>query len=316
MTDHEVRQWIPIDKPARALVWAGDTVVDPTAQRWGYPFDRALVSVSGDVTVLYAERGLKALVTKDGERVRELNRSYYLADVYDFPIALGRLRDGREVVAYCPDEYNVLQIEDLATGTRLTERSTAEAVDQFHSRLSFSADGRFLLIAGWLWHPHGIASVYDILAALSAPDLLDGGGTVELTAAFRDEITAACWLDDDRILVSSANPTAADNGLGPSEIGVWSMATGVWLHHATVDRPLGDLIGLGDRAITLYRHPALIDAATGEALAEWPELDTGVRSGSYGVTGVPNPVVALHPDGTRLAVAQPDHIAIIEMPTA
>ena len=314
---------IPIERPASAILWDGDQVVDPVGGSfWDYPFDTALRSPSGRFTVLYAERGIKGEVLDNGRPIRELNRSYAHAGSFDFPIAVGALPDGREVVAYCPEQYNVLHIEDLATGERLTSRAPAEPKDQFHSRLEFGPSGRFLLVAGWVWQPFGIASVWDVPAAIADPALLDSWGTVEFGGEFDEEITAACWLDDDRILVASTDPWAM--GLGraaaatgatakPGEIGVWSVASGSWLKRATVDRPLGNLIGLGDRALALYAHPALIDAETGAVIEEWPDIDTGMRSGSYGVTHIPNPKVALHPDRTRVAIAQPDHIAVLDL---
>ncbi len=37
------------------------------------------------------------------------------------------------------------------------------------------------------------------------------------------------------------------------------------------------------------------------------------KNESYGVTHLPTPVAALHPDQQRLAIAQPDHIAVIHL---
>jgi hypothetical protein len=75
------------------------------------------------------------------------------------------------------------------------------------------------------------------------------------------------------------------------------------------------MVGCGDRVITLYGHPRLVDPATGAVVAEWPDIDAGTKEGSYGVTHVPTPVTVLHPDRTRLAIAQPDHIAVIHLDT-
>jgi hypothetical protein len=62
-------------------------------------------------------------------------------------------------------------------------------------------------------------------------------------------------------------------------------------------------------------HPRLVDLVTGTVIGEWPDIAVSSKSGSYGVTHVPAPVVALHPDQRRLAIAQPDHIAVIHLPT-
>ncbi|WP_327141068.1 hypothetical protein [Nocardia sp. NBC_01327] len=42
-------------------------------------------------------------------------------------------------------------------------------------------------------------------------------------------------------------------------------------------------------------------------------MDAGTKDRSYGVTHIPTPVATAHPDGTRLAIAQPDHIAILDL---
>ncbi|WP_328843339.1 hypothetical protein [Streptomyces sp. NBC_00258] len=66
--------------------------------------------------------------------------------------------------------------------------------------------------------------------------------------------------------------------------------------------------------ISLLGHPRLLDTATGRLVAEWPEVGVSVKATCFGVTHVPSPVAALHPDGTRLAVAQSDSIALITLP--
>ncbi|MFE4633331.1 hypothetical protein ACFRJ1_08100 [Streptomyces sp. NPDC056773] len=134
----------------RSLRWDGEELVDAVGgfRRWtpdgaehsggfryAHEYDRAAHSPSGRWTVIYTERGTKALLL-DGERIaRELSRSRYQAKAYDYPVALGTLPDGREVLVHCPDEYNVLQIEDAATGERLTAVAR-EPRDFFHSRLA------------------------------------------------------------------------------------------------------------------------------------------------------------------------------------
>jgi hypothetical protein len=51
-------------------------------------------------------------------------------------------------------------------------------------------------------------------------------------------------------------------------------------------------------------------------LADWPQVRVTAKDGGYGVDGIATPVAAVHPDGTRLAVAQPDHIAILRLDAA
>lgn len=322
---------LKVTAEAQSLVWDGDELVDVVGggRRWGpdgversgpvvrrFPFDRSVVSPSGRYSVVYAERGTKALLL-DGDRlVRELNRSYYQADVFDYPVALGVLRDGREILVHCPEEYNVLEIEDAESGERLTE-SERDPKDVFHSRLEVSPDGRHLLSAGWFWHPYGIVEVFDLAGALTDPAVLDGSGVLPSDSGIDDEVVSACWLDGDRMAVATGEPAHDDEGflvLGPGQLGVWSLSANRWIHRSRVDFCIGTLIARGDTVVSLYGHPRLIDVTTGALLAEWPMVEVPRRDGSYGVTHIPTPVAALHPDGTRLAVAQPGSIAIIALP--
>ncbi|WP_128983692.1 hypothetical protein [Streptomyces roseicoloratus] len=288
---------------------------------YAYPFDRAVVSPSGRYAVVYTERGTKALLL-DGQRiVRELDRSHYHAKDFDYPLALGSLADGREVLAHCPDAHEVIEVEDVATGERLT-RGERTPMDVLHSRLAVSPDGTRLLSAGWLWSPFGIARVYDLEQALTEPAVLDDEGLLPSTSWRDAEIDAACWLDGDRLVVAAGEDEDEDGedgedepaALGPRQLGVWSPSERRWLHRSRLEIPAGTLIGRGDDVVALYAHPRLIEAATGTVLAEWPEVGLSPRVGSYGVRHVPTAVVALHPDGSRLAVAQPDGIAIISLP--
>jgi hypothetical protein len=207
------------DHQARSLVWAGDALVDivgggastgldgaktPRTVNWAYTFDRALVSPGGRFQVLYAALNTKGLVVATGSRhVREIDRSYYHAHVYEYPVAVGALPDGREVLVHCPDGYNRLAIEMLAGGERLCA-ATEKASDVFHSRLQLSPGGRYLLSAGWIWHPLGVAAVYDIQLALLDGRHLDGDGVLPWKAVDA-EVEAACWIGPETLAVST-NP--------------------------------------------------------------------------------------------------------------
>jgi hypothetical protein len=83
---------------------------------------------------------------------------------------------------------------------------------------------------------------------------------------------------------------------------------------ASLTHPAGTMIGCGEQIITLHGHPRLVDL-TGAVVAEWPDVAVSTKTDSYGVTHLPTPVAALHPSQRRLAAAQPDHIAVIHLPT-
>ncbi|MEU9240902.1 hypothetical protein [Streptomyces sp. NPDC048385] len=325
---------IPVKAAPKSLVWQGDELVcavdggrcwgrggeelKAAAFTWSSPFDAGTASVSGPYSAVYQERGTKGVLCEGERIVRELNRSYYHAPDYDYPLALGALGNGREVVVHCPDEYNVLQIEDAASGERLTV-GEREPQDVFHSRLSLSPDGRYLLSIGWYWQPFGAALVYDTALALSDPATLDGGGVLPYAAVMNGEVTAGCWLDTDRLVLATGAEEWDEEetaGLPPRHLGVWSVPEGRWLHR----NPAGDadpgvlLLPRGDQVISFPGHPRLLDAATGRLVAEWPQVGVPAKGTCFGGRHVPTPVAALHPDGTRLAVAQAGGIALIALP--
>ncbi|MHC3472840.1 hypothetical protein ACYF6T_29700 [Streptomyces sp. 7R007] len=298
--------------------WGRDGVERAARFAWGFPFDAGTTSLTGPYSAVYQERGTKGVLLAGERVVRELNRSYHHAQDYDYPLALGALGDGREVVVHCPEACNVLQIEDAASGERLTGGGRRPE-DVFHSRLSLSPDGRHLLSVGWFWQPFGIAMVYDTALALADASTLDGDGLLPTTAVMGGEVTAGCWLDGDRLVLATGAEEWYDDeelALPPRHLGVWSMAAGHWLHRSPV--PDADpgvlLLARGDQVVSLHGHPRLLDTATGRVVAQWPEIRLPAKPTCFGRRRVPTPVAALHPDGTRLAVAQEAGIAVISLP--
>lgn len=114
---------------------------------YGPGFDAAVMAPAADVVALVVSTGTKALLLEPGGKViRELNRSFYCAEDYRYPLALFTLPDGRTGLVHCPDRYNQLEIEVARTGERLTADRDRDPDDFFHSRLAVSPDGRFLLV--------------------------------------------------------------------------------------------------------------------------------------------------------------------------
>jgi len=65
--------------------------------------------------------------------------------------------------------------------------------------------------------------------------------------------------------------------------------------------------------IALYGHPRQISLATGELLAEWPDLKLPKRQSCLAPEDTPSPIVALHPDGRQLAIAQEVGIVVLDL---
>ncbi len=207
----------------RSLCWRGDQLVDwvgggrafasdGTEQRrkvnYAYRFDAATASPDGRFVVIYERLGTKGLLLHDGRVVRELDRSFYHASAYEYPVALFNDPDGRVLLAHCPGNYCRLELEEAETGRPLTASPDRKPSDFFHSRLAASPSGKRLLSAGWLWHPFDGVAWFDIAQALVDPCHLDGFHHLPSSSnPGLAEESSACWLDDDCIVVAaSAEP--------------------------------------------------------------------------------------------------------------
>lgn len=321
---------------ARSLVWHGGALVDVAAgwlrytldgavpvrrySPYGHGFDAAVPAPAGDVVALVTSTGTKALLLEAGGKViRELNRSYYCAEAYRYPLALFTLPDGRTGLVHCPEHYNRLEIEVARTGELLTGSQARDPGDFFHSRLAVSPDGRFLLSAGWVWHPLSMLEIYDLPRALEQPGALDGmpRNAPWTREAGVTEISGACFSGPDVVVSTSAEvPDTDEPGqLGPCMLARWSTARQQFAWIRQLGETAGDLLPVGDSILALYQCPRLYAAATGELQAEWTGLHTGQADSSIvGDKAFSGPArVAVDEPGQRFAVAGEDRINVIQL---
>jgi hypothetical protein len=293
-----VREFRRVDLPvqgARALAWLGGDLYDvadgwrrlpldgSTSEsrysRYGPQFDAVVVALDEGLVALVASVGTKALLLgRDMAIVREVNRSFYHAEAYRYPLAFVRAPSGRMAIVHCPERYNRIEIEDAITGEPLTRSAGRDPSDVFHSRLCVSRSGRYLLSAGWLWQPWGCLMVYDLPRALDDPTTLDGYGDVfDIRGLIQAEIGGACFVDDDVILSTTSEPNDPEDAddLGPMMLARWSSTSRRFAWRKEVDHVPGDVVAIGTGFLTLQHHPRLYDAVTGEQIAEWPDLSTG-----------------------------------------
>lgn len=323
---------IPVDFAPESLCWRGDELVDwvsggrsfaldgritESRVSYSYRFDNAVMSQDGRYAVLYEKLGTKGLLLREGKVLRELNRSFYHADAYEYPVALVTLPSGRTLLAHCPDEYCRLELEDAETGERLTRRDS-ESPDIFHSRLQFSRDGRYLLSAGWVWHPVDVAYAFDVALALEQPRSLDAPKNIELGESFM-EIHAAAFGERDTLVLECSDVDGegtpfADERLRDSVcLAVYSLTERRFLSIAPVERFPGALMVVGGYAVGFYEHPSLFELATGRIVEQWPELDTGRQGSSILRNLPPLPPFTLDPAGRRFAVATDKSIEVIRI---
>ncbi len=319
-----------------SLCWRGDNLVDwvgggrafaldgtETPRHVGYPyrFDAATASPDGRTAVIYERLGTKGLVLRDGEILREINRSYYQANAYEYPVTLFHELGGQLLLAHCPKEYNQIEFEIAETGQALTASGDRKPSDCFHSRFAASPNGKRLLSAGWVWHPMDVVEHFDVTRALADPHHLDHGDSLPDSGP---EEVSACWLNDDTIIVcSAAEPTEESDESESSErrssLMVFDLAKKQCMHKVQLSEEPGKIFPVGQSHIlSLYRHPKLIDITTAKVVHAWDNLDTGQQTSSI-ILGenIKLPAIAFDPIGSRFAIADSDQITVIEFdPTA
>lgn len=308
------------------LAWDGDELVDGMNCRvfqldgvirdpqmfLGYPFDRALCRRSGDVLwiLVYENRGTKALLLKNGKVHRELNRSYYFAKSFDYPIALATIHSNRVVVVHAPDSYDSISIEDVETGEVLGTKKSGEM--EFHSRLSVSGNGEFVVSAGWFWHPLGGAWLCSIDEVCGRNRQI-----AEVGFSFGAEIDSVGFLGDDRLVLSSTkdviNEQIPSPGLGPRRLAVWSIRDGNWLSNVPLKAPTGMIMPWKEWGISFYDYPKAIELATGKVVHRWKHLRTGRQIGSIELGTPPPPTIALDPQNGRFAIADEKAITVVTL---
>lgn len=313
----------------RSICWAGETLIDWVAGgrvlhpdgtvqyatvNYAYRFDAVVNSACGKFAVIYEKLGTKGLVLAQGEVLREINRSFYHAHDYEYPICIFQTRSGRVLMVHCPDEYNRLEIEDIETGERLTSSKKRQPADFFHSRLRVSRDGRWLLSAGWVWHPWNDVAIFDIDAALQEPETLDRSMHRPDIAG---EVTAAEFLHDNRVLISTFEENSSDQdieagGVGVNALAVLAPSTFAVLSYVTVNEPTGTLMPIGDNhVIGFYEHPKLLSHKTGDVLKRWDSIYSGNQMSSMIWAGISVPPIACDPLNRRFAVADEEFVSII-----
>jgi hypothetical protein len=257
----------------RSLCWRGDELVDwvgggrafalsgierESSVHYAYRFDAATASPDGRFVAIYERLGTKGLLLHDGKLLRELDRSHYFADAYEYPVALFHEPGGRLLLAHCPRRYNCIELDEVVTGDSLTASAERSPSDFFHSRLAASPSGKRLLSAGWVWHPLGVVEHFDIARALEDPHHLDCGDPLPHSAGgCLAEVSSACWLGDDHVAVASSGesddrPNSHEDGqpgLRPRGLAVYDLANHTCIRAFRLDEPPGTILTIGTRHV-------------------------------------------------------------------
>lgn len=282
---------------------------------FAFSFDSAITSEDGIYSVIYKKLGTKGLLLKNGKILREINRSYYQAEVYEYPIAFAKLKDGRNILIHCPEEYCRLDFEEVETGNFLTNHIVRKPSDFFHSRLEVSFDNKTLLSKGWAWHPYDFIEVFDIEECIHNPLALDKSKHNPDVDA---EICSASFITNDLVLIGSPNDTEPFNHdpsdkLKNGQIGIWNIKTNEVTEIIQPNFTIGVHLTAIDETFAwdLYENPKIINFKTGEIVDELKDIQSGNQVSSI-IHHLDNlPTIAFNRKTKQVAISKDNKIEIL-----
>ncbi|MEM9718908.1 MAG: hypothetical protein AAGA10_06665 [Bacteroidota bacterium] len=316
-----------------SLSWQGDTLVDWVAGGnvyhingefehkgigYAYKFDSAIQSEDGKYAVIYERLGTKALLLKSGEILRELNRSFYQAHVYEYPISFLKLPNGELSLVHCPTAYNLIEIEAVESEKKITSTDKRDPSDCFHARFRSNPSGTFLLNTGWVWHPYGIMDVYDIAKGIQDNSIFDNN---PFTFPVHGEVCSADFLTDDVVVIATfledpldeAERNNLDN-LYSGQIGLYSLSQGKILKKITVDYPLGRIVPIDENfVIDLFEYPKLIELNTGKIKQKFEGIFSGHQNSAIIHHLEKIPPIAIDRTNRRIAIGSDTGIELLEL---
>jgi hypothetical protein len=135
----------------------------------------------------------------------------YHSDTVPFAFAFAQVKG--QIIAVHRREWNRLDVSDPATGMLLTPRSPTSCergeekpshyLDYFHGALSISPNYVRIADDGWVWHPVGIPTIWDIERWLDGNvwESEDGPTRREVTSRSYCWNRPLLWLDDSHLIV-------------------------------------------------------------------------------------------------------------------
>ena len=274
--------------------------------------DASITSNDGQYVFIYLKLGTKGLLLKNGEILREINRSYYCADVYEYPAAFVTI-NSKTYLVHCPTKYCRLDFEDVETGEIVTNSAERDPQDTFHSRLEVSLDNKHLISKGWFWHPFDIVLLFDIQACLSNPALLDSGNSIPNVST---EICSASFIDNDRILLSSSKEESmndeVEQPIPPGHLAVWNIKTTKISKAVKVNEDFGNIFAIDDKYCwDLFKYPKIIDFTTGVVFEKAEEINSGQQNSSIIHHHNDLPKISFNRQTKQLAIFKDDKLEIL-----
>ncbi len=279
---------------------------------FGFVFDSSITSECGNYVLIYRKLGTKGLLLKNGEVLREINRSYYQSEVYEFPAAFFT-RNAIVYLIHCPATYCKLDFEEVESGRIITSISSRNPWDFFHSRLEVSPDNKFLLSKGWFWHPFDCIKLFDIEACIFDPCLLDRGSEIPNVTA---ELSSASFIDNDNILVCASREEPLNDDeiepILPGQIAIWNFKNDDIAVCGKVNAPIGNVFAIDlNTCWDLFEYPKIIDLKTGGIIQKMEEIKSGKQTSSIIHHLSDLPQIKYNPLTKQIAIAKDDLIEIL-----
>lgn len=308
------------------ICWFNDLIVDwASAGKWysldgktgqfgkyhyAFTFDSCVISQNGHYAFIYKRLGTKGLLLKNGELLREINRSYNWASAYDYPVAFANVGNITYLI-HCPIACNRLDFENAETGEIITNIPKRKPSDVFHSRLEVNQDNSFLMSKGWVWHPLDIVEVFKIEDCIKNPLLLDKSG---LSPKLDVEICTANFIDSSNVLIGSSNEIIDEDAvdLPVKHLAIWNLAANQITNSINVKSEFGNIYAINKRfAWDTFDFPKIIDLKTGEIVEKDETIDSGKQNSSIITDSDKLPLIAFNQQTKQLAIAKNNKIEVL-----
>ena len=307
------------------ISWFENTIVDwantgkqyfldgTVKQLWPYHYgfgDAAIVSNDGVYAFVYKRLATKGLLLKNGELLREINRSYYCSDAYEYPAIFITINKSTYLV-HCPIAYNQLDFEDVESGELITNSKDRKPSDVFHSRLEISHDNSLLMSKGWYWHPLDVVNIFNIEDCIRAPTMLDNA---KISDDMGTEICTASFIDSDKVLIGSSDEVYNDEDakLPPKSIAIWDLKTNQISSPTAVNSEFGNLYSIDDDfAWDLYKYPKIINIKTGDIVDSEESVNSGTQRSSIIHSLDSHPQIIFNRETKQIAISGKERIEVL-----
>ncbi len=248
---------------------------------YAFSFDGSITSQDGQYAFIYKRLGTKGLLLKNGEIIREINRTYYQAEVYEFPAAFITF-DSNTYLVHCPIDYCQLDFENVETGEIVTNIQGRKPSDIFHSRLSVSPDNKYLMVCGWAWHPVDTVELFEIAECFKSPFLLDKSS---LSPNFGTQINSASFIDNEKVLLAASDEEPFDDEVPPAlpqkHIAIWNFVKNKISTPVKVEGEFGNIFAINDKyAWDMFKFPKIINIQTGKIENKFEDINSGLQTSS------------------------------------